>query len=101
MKTKLSLTLDGIPLEKAFALLQQLGSVITTGKIHDLLDAVGPMAIKFLTLIGVRPWVDYKLHDTKDTVGLRAAALVRNGARVITVHASGGVEMMKAARTQL
>jgi orotidine-5'-phosphate decarboxylase len=41
--------------------------------------------------------VDYKLHDTKDTVGLRVSALVVHGAKVITVHASGGVEMMKSA----
>jgi orotidine-5'-phosphate decarboxylase len=42
-------------------------------------------------------WVDYKIHDTKDTVALRVKALVRNGAKIITVHASGGVPMMKAA----
>lgn len=97
MKTKFSLALDGMSLERAFLRLQQLGNVISTAKVHDLLDALGPMVLRFLTLLGVQPWVDYKLHDTKDTVGLRVSALVRNGAKTITVHASGGVEMMKSA----
>lgn len=97
MKTKFSLALDGMSLERAFLRLQQLGNVISIAKVHDLLDALGPMVLKFLTLLGVQPWVDYKLHDTKDTVGLRVSALVKNGAKVITVHASGGVEMMMTA----
>jgi orotidine-5'-phosphate decarboxylase len=56
------------------------------------------VALRFLRGAGIEyPWVDYKLHDTKDTVALRVKALIRNGARIITVHASGGVEMMQSA----
>lgn len=97
MKTRLSLALDGMSLVKAFGLLNRIGGMIHTVKLHDLLDTMGPKALEFLSLLGVQPWVDYKLHDTKDTVGLRVSALVMHGAKVVTVHASGGVEMMRSA----
>jgi len=98
MKTKLSLAADGMSLERLFGILKgKIGQTIDRVKVHDLLDSMGPTLLRFLTLVGFNPWVDYKLHDTKDTVGLRVAALVRHGAKVITVHASGGVEMMMSA----
>lgn len=98
MRTKLSLAADGMSLERLFGILKgQVGQAIDRVKVHDLLDSMGPLLLRFLAICGFEPWVDYKLHDTKDTVRLRVAALVRNGARIITVHASGGVEMMQEA----
>ena len=95
---KISLALDGLSLERAIELTKKLGQWIHALKLHDLLDAYGPKVIQALKDVGAEvPWVDYKIHDTKDTVALRVRALVRNGAKVITVHASGGVPMMKAA----
>jgi orotidine-5'-phosphate decarboxylase len=95
---KISLALDGLSAERAIELVKKLGKWLRAGKLHDLLDAYGPSIIKKLIHAGMKvPWIDYKIHDTRDTVGLRVAALVRNGAKIITVHASGGVEGMKAA----
>lgn len=96
LKTKLSLAADGMTLQTAYKLATTLHG-ITVVKIHDLLDVLGPMVLTFFKLVGVNCWVDYKLHDTKDTVALRVKALVGNGAQIITVHASGGVPMMRAA----
>lgn len=97
MKSKIALALDGHSLQRAARFIVSLGAQLRAVKIHDLLDAIGPPAITVITALGGTPWVDYKLHDTKDTVALRVRALVRNGAKIITVHASGGVPMMKAA----
>jgi len=95
---KISLALDGLSLERAIELTKKLGRWLFALKLHDLLDTYGPKAINKLKAAGATvPWVDYKIHDTKDTVALRVRALVCNGARIITVHASGGVPMMKAA----
>ncbi|MCF7816178.1 MAG: orotidine 5'-phosphate decarboxylase [Candidatus Pacebacteria bacterium] len=96
MKTILSLAADGMSLQKAYQLATTLRGIAVV-KMHSLLDALGPMVLTCFELAGVKCWVDYKLHDTKDTVGLRVGALVKNGAKIITVHASGGVPMMKAA----
>ncbi len=97
MKSKIALALDGLSLQRATRFVVSIGAQLRALKIHDLLDAIGPPAITVITALGGTPWIDYKLHDTKDTVALRVRALVRNGAKIITVHASGGVPMMKAA----
>jgi len=98
MQKMISLALDGLSAERAIELVKKLGRWLHAVKLHDLLDAYGPIIIQNLRQVGGKtPWVDYKIHDTKDTVALRVRALVRNGAKIITVHASGGVPMMKAA----
>ena len=97
-ESKLCLALDGLSLERSLSLTSKLGEHCHAVKIHDLNDAEGPHAVKLLRKVGAkRIWVDAKLHDTKDTVALRAGALARNGANIITVHASGGIPMRKAA----
>jgi len=45
----------------------------------------------------VRFFIDAKLHDIPRTVGAAMKQLVRPGARIVNVHALGGVEMMRAA----
>jgi len=95
---RISLALDGLSRERALVLIRKLGRWLRAAKLHDLLDAYGPSIISDLKEAGAKvPWIDYKIHDTKDTVVLRVKALIRNGAKVITVHASGGVSMMAAA----
>jgi len=96
-QSKICLALDGLSLGVVMRLLAEFGGRLRAGKIHDLLDAFGPMVLRVIEALGVLPWVDYKIHDTKDTVALRVAALVKNGAKIITVHASGGVPMMQDA----
>jgi len=98
MKKRICLALDNLSRKRAIELCTKLGPKLYAVKLHDLLDAHGPKIIRDLKKVGARyPWVDYKLHDTKDTVSLRVKALAQNGAEIITVHASGGVPMMKAA----
>jgi len=95
---RICLALDGLSWGRAIELTKKLGQRLRAVKLHDLLDTYGPSIIRDLKEAGTEvPWVDYKLHDTKDTVALRARALIKNGAKIITVHASGGIPMMKAA----
>lgn len=98
MPNRINLALDGFTLENAVLLSKKIGGRCNALKVHDLVDSEGaPRAIPVLKETGTKVWVDYKLHDTSDTVGKRAKALRKNGADIITVHASGGVGMMKAA----
>lgn len=65
----------------------------------ELLMGAGPQAIEDIAGIGKPVFADAKLHDIPNTVG-RAAARIRDaGARWLTVHASGGREMITAAST--
>lgn len=68
-------------------------------KIHDLWDGEGPEVVKFLKEVGcaTKIWVDLKLKDIPTAVGLRAKRVREAGADILTVHASGGIEMMMAA----
>lgn len=46
---------------------------------------------------GKRVFVDLKLHDIPNTVSHAVAALAKPGVEFLTLHASGGEEMMRAA----
>ncbi len=95
---KLCLALDGLSLDQSLNVLQQLGGRSYAVKIHALLDQEGPSVINHLREYDAgRIWVDYKVHDTKDTVGYRVAALCSHRVDIITVHASGGISMMREA----
>lgn len=98
MHSQICLALDNLSKARALQITGMLSQWLFAAKIHDLYDAEGAHAVSELKKVGAKyVWVDAKLHDTKDTVGSRTRALVRNGANIITVHASGGVPMMKAA----
>ncbi len=97
-ESKLCLALDGASIGRAIFLMGLLAPWVYAVKIHNLYDLIGHTMVRDLQRVGARRvWIDAKLHDTPDTVRLRVGALVQNGARIITVHASGGVSMMEAA----
>ena len=67
-------------------------------KVHDLWDRQGPTVVNQLKGEGAGwVWVDMKLKDIPNTVKLRARAAAESFANILTVHASGGIEMMQAA----
>lgn len=63
----------------------------------ELLMGEGPAVVSRVAALGAPVFVDAKLHDIPNTVAGAAARLGSIGARWVTVHASGGEEMMRAA----
>ncbi len=53
--------------------------------------------LKYCETRDVRCFIDAKLHDIPRTVGAAARQLVHPGVHILTVHALGGIEMMRAA----
>lgn len=101
MKTeeKIILSADELNKEQLIELVQKVGQRVYAVKIHDLYDKFGPEIVNILKQVGAkRVWVDFKLHDIPNTVKLRAKALAEVGADILTVHASGGKEMLVAAK---
>ncbi|MGD2061301.1 MAG: orotidine 5'-phosphate decarboxylase, partial [Acidimicrobiia bacterium] len=67
----------------------------------ELLMGPGPSLVTELRELGRPIFVDAKLHDIPNTVEAAARRLGMVGARWVTVHASGGRQMMEAAAAGL
>lgn len=94
----LVVALDTPRLGEAARWARRLAGVVDGFKVGlELLMAEGPRAVTEVGALGKPVFVDAKLHDIPNTVHGAAVALGRVGARWVTVHASGGVEMMEAA----
>ena len=92
------IALDRMELASAQGLVLRLEGRVYAVKIHHLWDKHGSAAVRALKDAGAaRVWVDLKLHDTSDTVADRAKVVAEAGAGILTVHASGEVDMMMAA----
>ncbi|HQR28879.1 MAG TPA: orotidine-5'-phosphate decarboxylase, partial [Anaeromyxobacteraceae bacterium] len=63
----------------------------------ELFAADGPPAVRAAASLGRPVFLDLKLHDIPNTVEGAARSAASSGASLLTVHASGGDEMVRAA----
>lgn len=60
----------------------------------ELYSAAGTEIIKDLKAMGFRVFLDLKLHDIPNTVKRTVGVLAHCGADLLTIHCSGGLQMM-------
>jgi len=91
-----ALDVAGTP--EAIAMADRLGASCDYYKVgSELFTSAGPEIVRELRDRGVEIFLDLKLHDIPNTVRGAARAAARLGVKLLTVHASGGTDMVRAA----
>jgi orotidine-5'-phosphate decarboxylase len=90
--------LDVASAHEAIVLVRRLNDACRFYKIgSELFTREGPMVVRAVIDEGCDVFLDLKFHDIPNTVREAARAAAALGARLLTVHASGGSAMLHAA----
>jgi len=93
------IALDVPTAEAADALLGRLGPSADFVKVGlQLFVAEGPAFVRSLRGRGYRVFLDLKLHDIPNTVAQAVRSAASLDVQLLTLHASGGAAMLRAAR---
>src|SRR5207244_6007701 len=97
---KIIVALDVATKERALELVEQLRGEISFFKLgRQLYTAEGPEIVRAVLATGAKVWLDLKLYDIPNTVGRAVESASTLGVHMLTIHLSGGSEMIRAATT--
>ena len=98
MRERLIVALDVSSAAEAQKLVSRIGDAAGIYKVGlQLFTAEGPSIVRDLVSSGRRVFLDLKLHDIPTTVALAVKSAAELGAYMLTIHASGGSAMLRAA----
>ena len=99
IRKKLVLALDVEDIEVAKKLVDELSPYIGTFKVGlQLFCGYGLEIVNYIKEKNSDFFLDVKLHDIPNTVEKASYNVIKNGANFFNVHATGGIEMMRAAK---
>lgn len=85
--------------DQALAMVDRLGDAVDFYKVGSpLFTRAGPPLVRALRERGRRVFLDLKYHDIPSTVSSAVAAAAELDVELVTLHASGGAAMIRAAR---
>jgi orotidine-5'-phosphate decarboxylase len=91
--------LDVESADKALKLARDIGPSVGAFKVgSELFTSAGPEIVRELRRAGASVFLDLKFHDIPNTVAKAVAAATRLNVQMLTIHTSGGGEMMRVAR---
>lgn len=98
MRNPIIVALDVADIDSARRLIRELAPVVGAFKVgKELFVATGPDLVREIRAAEASVFLDLKFHDIPNTVAKAVAAAVRLDVQMLTVHASGGHEMLAAA----
>jgi orotidine-5'-phosphate decarboxylase len=98
MPCDLILVLDAPSVRPLVPVLKRLAGTVRWAKVGlELFTAEGPDSVREVAGLGFEVFLDLKLHDIPNTVAKAVESASRLPIRMLTVHASGGSEMLRAA----
>jgi len=90
--------LDVPSAEQALKLAELVAPAVGAFKIgKELFVSAGPDIVRRVRATGASVFLDLKFHDIPNTVAKAVAAATRLDVQMLTIHTSGGGEMMRAA----
>ncbi len=98
MRNPIIAALDVPAAEQALKLAREIAPVVGAFKIgSELFTSAGPDIVKKIRATGAAVFLDLKFHDIPNTVAKAVASATRLDVQMLTIHTSGGLEMMNAA----
>lgn len=98
MQNPIIVALDVPTPERAVELARSVAPHVGAFKIgKELFVSAGPEIVRQLRATGSQVFLDLKFHDIPNTVAKAVAAATRLDVQLLTIHTSGGSEMMAAA----
>jgi len=97
LKEKIIIALDVGTKREALALAEALKEARVFKIGLELFTAEGPALLDEAVRLGKKPFLDLKYHDIPNTVAGAVRSATRKGVHMLTLHTSGGIEMMAAA----
>jgi orotidine-5'-phosphate decarboxylase len=97
LRKKIIIALDVKNKEEAVAIVSGLKDARTFKIGLELFTAEGPALFKKLKVLRKGIFLDLKLHDIPNTVAGAVRSAVRHGVQMMTIHTSGGRDMMARA----
>lgn len=98
MQNPIIVALDVPTAELALRLAGEVAPAVGAFKIgSELFTAAGPDIVRRVRDTGAAVFLDLKFHDIPNTVAKAVASAVRLDVQMLTIHTSGGAEMMRAA----
>ena len=90
--------LDVPSAEQALKLAREIAPAVGAFKIGaELFTAAGPDIVRRVRATGASVFLDLKFHDIPNTVAKAVASATRLDVQMLTIHTSGGAEMIRAA----
>jgi len=97
--SEIIIALDLPSTEEALDFVERLGDVVEMYKVGSpLFTRAGPAFVRELRARGKRIFLDLKYHDIPSTVAAAVTSAAELDVELLTLHASGGDAMMRAAR---